>query len=54
MARCHTRWPVSGADGAFGESHLLALAKAFLEAPDEQIVTSAEWDRLRKPITAAR
>ena len=38
---------------AAGESDLLAAAKALLEARDDQMVTSAEWDRLRKAVDAA-
>ncbi len=36
-----------------GESELLAAARALLEARDDQMVTSAEWDRLRKAVDAA-
>ena len=38
---------------AAGESDLLTAAKALLEAREDQMVTSAEWDRLRKAVDAA-
>jgi len=38
---------------AAGESDLLAAARALLEAREDQMVTSAEWDRLRKAVDAA-
>ncbi|MGE0378803.1 MAG: hypothetical protein AB7Q45_25655 [Planctomycetaceae bacterium] len=34
------------------ESELLAAARALLEAREDQMVTSAEWDRLRKAVDA--
>lgn len=37
---------------AAGESELRAAARALLEARDDQMVTSAEWDRLRKAVDA--
>ena len=46
---CHARCPL----GAAGESDLLAAARALLEARDDQMVTSAEWDRLRNAVDAA-
>lgn len=39
---------------ATGESELLAAARALLEAREDQMVTSAEWDRLRKAVESAR
>ena len=38
---------------AAGESDLLAAAKALLEARDDQMVTCAEWDRLRKAVDSS-
>lgn len=35
------------------ESELLAAARALLEAREDQILTSAEWDRLRKAVESA-
>ena len=36
------------------ESELLAAARVLLEAREDQMVTSAEWDRLRKAVESAR
>lgn len=35
-----------------GESELRAAARALLEAREEQMITSAEWDRLRNAVAA--
>lgn len=35
------------------ESELLAAARALLEAREDQMLTSAEWDRLRKAVESA-
>ena len=41
-------------DRTAAESELLAAARALLEAREDQMVTSAEWDRLRKAVESAR
>jgi hypothetical protein len=46
---CQARWPL----GVAGESDLLTAARALLEAREDQMVTSAEWDRLRQAIQSA-
>ena len=40
-------------DRTAAESELLAAARALLEAREDQMVTSAEWDRLRKAVESS-
>ncbi len=40
-------------DRTAAESELLAAARALLEAREDQMVTSAEWDRLRMAVESA-
>ena len=53
LARRPSQTTVADELDAAGEADLLAAAKALLEAREDQMVTSAEWDRLRKAVDAA-
>lgn len=40
-------------DRSAAESELLTAARALLDAREDQMITSAEWDRLRKAVESA-